>query len=247
MRRRIRNSGKILLTLVLLTLLAGCVQSGGEMTVHRDGSIDMKLSVVMDDRTRSLLGSRGEAAIDELLAEGGPPFVKNEEDGRLGYNLSRSYDSFTDFRNAVREQMNSAVFADAGDWVDVSVQKKNRWFYSVYSVRIAVKPEAYMDRAEAKLDSLGRTGAMAKLLLRRFVFDFRLNLPFDLAGANNADEDRGRSLVWHIRPVDPQPVEMEIRVPNPARIAGAAGAVLLLGAGGVVWLWRKRRKSRKNK
>ncbi|MNE81285.1 hypothetical protein D3C80_1779220 [compost metagenome] len=69
-------------------------------------------------------------------------------------------------------------------------------------------------------------------MLQNLSVNFKLTLPYNLYGPNNADSQEGNTLTWRISMADTEPVRLVVYVPQVQNLAIAGGGlVLVLGAG----------------
>ncbi|MNP76754.1 hypothetical protein D3C76_1740530 [compost metagenome] len=83
-------------------------------------------------------------------------------------------------------------------------------------------------------------------MLQNLAVNFKLTLPYNLYGPNNADTQEGNTLTWRISMADTEPVRLVVYVPQVQNIAIAGGGLVLLLGAAAVWYVRVR-KSRQVK
>lgn len=222
--------------ILMVLLLAGCVKGKGEIEVHLDGSIELSAGLRLDERAQSLLGERGERALEEGLEERGFAFSKTTEDGAVEYKVGRTYDS--------AEELQASLPAQATGGKIGEVEVKDRFFYKTYAVKGAFDPVTMLDQITLLTGGgMDLSGGLVRLMLRQVTFDLTLTLPFDLYGGNNADLDEGRSLTWAFNLAQSKNIYFQVRVPDFLNIGIAAGILLLLVA--AVMINAKRKAKRK--
>lgn len=231
-----RKHGLRLLTLSIFVLLTGCASGTAHMTVKKDGSLDLAFRILLDSRAESLVGGKLEDVLATRLGAAGIELEKSQSGKSTAYQFLKSYTSFKDMQSS----------AGSLDIVDTQVKQKNKWLYTKYDVVAQPKLNAYSEEIIKGIGSLNMPESWVRLLLQRLSVDFKLTLPFDLYGANNAAEQDGNTLTWHITMTGTEPVELTVYVPNVRNIAIAAGGTLVLISLAIIWFVRAR-KSRKTK
>ncbi|ULO08355.1 hypothetical protein H1230_05960 [Paenibacillus sp. 19GGS1-52] len=219
--------------LSMLLLLSGCAKGTAHVTVNKNGSIDVAVKLRLDASTQALLSGKMEDSLVSKLQAAGIPLQKIQDGKATEYQFLKSYASV--------EEMKS--FSGKWEGVDTKVSTQNRWLYTKYNVEAQPQMNVYMDKAMDNIGTLGIPKSLARLLLKSFAIDFKLTLPVDLFGDNNATVQEGRTLTWHITLADTEPIQMEVYVPNIKNIVIAASVVALILVVLVV-LWFRRRKRR---
>ncbi len=64
------------------------------------------------------------------------------------------------------------------------------------------------------MGDLSLSKPILRTLLQNLAFDFKLTLPMDLFGENNATVEEGKSLTWKVTLADTEPIQMQVYVPN---------------------------------
>lgn len=225
-----------ILILSILLLLAGCASGTGHMTVKKDGSLDLAFSILLDARTESLIGGKLEEVLVTRLAAADIQLHKSQSGKSTKYQFMKSYDSLEDMQ------------ATAGniDIVDTQVVTTDKWLYTKYDVEARPKLNAYSEEIAGGLETLNVPKSLARLLMQSLAVNFKLTLPYDLYGANNAVSQEGNTLTWRITLADSEPLRLVVYVPDIKNIAIAGGGVVLLAAAAIIWFIRSR-KSRNPK
>lgn len=231
-----RKSGFILAVIFMLILLTGCAKGTAHMTVKRDGGLDIAFNLLLDARAESLVGGKVEELLASRLQGAGIELSKGQNGKSTEYQFLKSYDSIEDL------QANAGNF----EMVDAQVEQSDKWLYTVYNIEVQPKLTAYSDEIIDGIGTLNIPESLAKLLMRSLAIDFKLTLPFDLYGDNNADSQDGSTLTWHITLADSEPLQMIVYVPDITNVAIAAGSVVLVIAAAVI-VWIRKRKARKHK
>lgn len=86
---------------------------------------------------------------------------------------------------------------------------------------------------------------LKNLLLKDVNFDFKLSLPIKAADSN-ADqvEDGGKTLIWHVSPLQMNKLDLTVQVPNIRNIIIIAVIGLLCIAALLIWFFVRRRRAR---
>ncbi len=219
------------LMLLMLVLLTGCANGTAHITVKKDGGLDVAFSLLLDSRAESLVGGKIEELITSRLQADGIELHKTTVGKSTEYQFLKSFASIEDM------QLNARSL----DIVDTEVTTGKNWLYTKYDVSAQPKLNAY---SEEILDGLGKLSVpkpLVRLMLQGLSLDFQLTLPYNLYGANNAAEQDGNTLTWHITLADTEPMRLIVYVPNVRNIAIAGGGIVLLLAAAVTLFLRKRK------
>lgn len=73
-------------------------------------------------------------------------------------------------------------------------------------------------------------------------FDFKLTLPVDLYGDNNANVEDGRTLTWNVTLADTEPIQMQVYVPNVWNIVIVLIILVVVIATAIILFVRKRKQ-----
>lgn len=201
------------------------------ITVKKDGGLDITFSLLLNSYVESLIGGTiGELLTSKLQADG-IELHKTKVGNSTEYQFLKSFASIEDM------QMNAGSL----DIVDTEVGTGTSWLYTKYDVVAQPKLNAY---SEEILDGLGKLSVpkpLVRLMMQSLSLDFQLTLPYNLYGANNAAEQDGNTLTWHITLADTEPMRLVVYVPNVRNIAIAGGGIVLLLAAAVTLFMRRRR------
>lgn len=235
-----RKAPIIGLLIILLGLLSGCAKGTAHVTVQRNGGVDIALNLRLDSRAQSLINGKVEDSLISKLDTAGIE-LQIIQDGKFKeYQYLKSFAS-EDIRSMMDERNNSHPM---GELVDTNVKRLDHLLYTTYDIETQLKTEAYRDKLTQQIETLSIPKPLIQLLMQSFAIDFKLTLPFNLYGANNATEQEGRTLTWPINLMDPQPIRMEIYMPNIRNIAIAlAGTALLSGM--IIMYFIRRKKLNK--
>ncbi|MEK4046899.1 hypothetical protein NSU18_25140 [Paenibacillus sp. FSL H8-0048] len=237
MKKRRLNGTRIkaiLIMLMLVLLLTGCAQGTAHVTVKKDGSLNLAFSLMLDARAEKLVSGKVEDLLSERLADAGIELKKTASGKSTEYQFQKSYASMEELKNS------SSGF----DIVEAEVGQTHRWLYTKYDVVAQPKLNAYSDEIIDGLGSLNVPKSLVRLLMGSFSVDFKLTIPYDLYGENNAAEQDGNTLTWHVSLADSEPIRLAVYVPDIRNIAIAAGVVLLILAVLLTWFIRKRKLKR---
>lgn len=230
-----RLQAKIMLIFIMLMLLlTGCAQGTAHMTVKKNGSLDLAFSLLLDSRAEALVSGKIEDMLTTRLAEAGIELSKTASGNSTKYQFLKSYASFEEL------QASGSSF----DIVEAEVETADKWLYTKYDVAAQPKLNAYSEEIIDGIGSLSVPKPLVRLLMGTFSVDFKLTLPYNLYGANNAAEQDGNTLTWHISLADSEPVRLVVYVPDVKNIAVAAGGgVVVMGV--IVSLFVRSRKKRR--
>lgn len=222
--------GKIVLIIIMLMLLlTGCAQGTAHMTVKKNGGLDLAFSLLLDSRTESLAGGKIGEFLSTRLAAAGIELHKTARGKSTEYQFLKSYASIEEMKNS----------GSSLDIVNTEVQQSDKWLYTKYEVVAQPRLNAYSEEIMDGISSLSVPKSLVRLLMGSFSIDFKLTLPYNLYGANNAAEQDGNTLTWHITLADSQPLRLAVYVPDIRNIAIAGGGLLLILAALVTLLIRR--------
>jgi hypothetical protein len=226
----------VLCMMMLVLLLTGCAQGTAHMTVKKNGALDLAFSLLLDSRAEALVSGKIEELLTTKLAAAGIELNKTTSGKSTEYQFLKSYAS-------IEELQSSGSILDI---VDAEVGQADKWLYTKYDVVAQPKLNAYSEEIIDGIGSLSVPKSLVRLLMGSFSVDFKLTLPYDLYGANNAAEQDGNTLTWHISLADSEPLRLTVYVPDIKNIAITAGGIVLILAVLITFFIRSR-KSRKPK
>jgi hypothetical protein len=230
-----RRASTLLLILFTLVLLTGCAKGTAHVTVQMDDSVDVAAVLRLDARTHALINADAEESFLGKLKAAGFPLKKIQDSRSTEYQYLRSYTS---------QEIKALAALNGSDVVDSDIKTATSWFYTKYDIEVQLHLNKYSDQMLRSVETLDIPKPVVRMLVQSFTVDFKLTLPFNLYGANNAAEQHGRTLTWPINLVDPDPIRMVIYVPKIRNIAMAIGGVVVILGGAVVYLVRRRRRLR---
>ncbi|ASA24027.1 hypothetical protein [Paenibacillus donghaensis] len=220
--------------LSLLVLLAGCASGGAHVTVHRNGSIDLAVNLQLDSRAESLISGTLEDKLTSSLSDAGIELKKTKDGNSAQYQFMKSYASFEEIR------------ATSGNWdvVDTTVETADRWLFTRYDVQAQPKLKTYADNLMDTIGTPGLSKPLVRLLMANLTFDFKLTLPLDLIGDNNAAVDEGRTVAWNISLADTDPVQLVVYVPNIKNIVITLSILAVGMVAIILWIIRVKRRNK---
>ncbi|WP_341348443.1 hypothetical protein [Paenibacillus sp. FSL H3-0469] len=227
----------ILIMLMLVLLLTGCAQGTAHVTVKKDGSLNLAFSLMLDARAEKLVSGKVEDLLSERLADAGIELKKTASGKSTEYQFQKSYASMEELKNS------SSGF----DIAEAEVGQTHRWLYTKYDVVAQPKLTAYSDEIIDGLGSLNVPKSLVRLLMGSFSVDFKLTIPYDLYGENNAAEQDGNTLTWHVSLADSEPIRLAVYVPDIRNIAIAGGGLLLIIAVLITYFIRRKQSRSKPK
>ncbi|AIQ54731.1 hypothetical protein [Paenibacillus sp. FSL R7-0331] len=226
--RRVSLAALILSVLLLVT---GCASGTAHMTVKKNGSLELAFSMLLSSRAESLAGGKLEEVLRDRLADAGIELDKSQSGKSTEYKFLKTYKSFEELQKN----------AGSLDIIDTEVTQKDNWLYTRYEVTAQPKLNAYTDEIIDGVGSLNVPESLVRLLLQNLAVNFKLTLPYNLYGPNNADAREGNTLTWRITMADTEPVQLVVYVPQVQNIAVAGGGLVLVACAAAIWLVRSRR------
>jgi hypothetical protein len=167
-------------------------------------SVDLAMNVKLDSRTEALISDKMEKSLTDKLKEDGIQLEKRQEGKSTVYQIQKNFTSFGDIGS-------SSIGLDL---VDLKLNTKDNWLYTKYDVEAQPQFNSYMDTIMDNMGTLSLSKPIIRAVLKNLAFDFKLTLPIDLIGENNAVVDEGRTLTWNVTLGDTEPVKMQLYVPN---------------------------------
>lgn len=190
--------------LLMIILLSGCSNGTVHVTVNKDESVDLAMSLKLDSRVEALIGGTMEESLINRLKDEGIQLEKSQEGKSTVYQIHKTYTSFEDIRS----------ISVGGDSVDLKLDTKNYWLFSRYDIEAQPKFNSFTNDLMDNVGGLSLSKPIIKAVLQNLAFDFKLTLPLDLFGDNNATVDDGRTLTWNVTLADADPIQMQVYVPN---------------------------------
>ncbi|WP_285076658.1 hypothetical protein [Paenibacillus sp. UMB7766-LJ446] len=227
-----------LLTL-MLSILSACADGEAHVTVNMDGSSDLDLNLSVTD---SALGMMGQDNLMTLLADS---LKKNNFQAEVSDQGDR-----TELKATTHYEKSNTVStfstSDLPDGIQVEQSTTPGFFTSKLHIAAEVDLLQTVPDGEVK-DQINKVpGFLKNLLLKDVNFDFKLTLPIK-AQESNADlvEDHGKTLIWHVSPLDTNKLDLTVQVPNIRNIIITGGIALVLFIALLIWFIVHRRRTRK--
>ncbi|WP_145409517.1 hypothetical protein [Paenibacillus xylanexedens] len=229
----------ILLTL-MLTVLTACADGEAHVTVNLDGSSDLDLNLSVTD---AALGKIGQDNLMSLLAD---TLIKNN----FQAEVTKQGDTQQLTATTHYEKSNTTDFdmSSLPEGIKVEQSKTPGLFSSTLHLTAEADVMESMPDGTIK-DQINKVPSFLKnLLLKDVNFDFKLTLPIK-AKDSNADvvEDGGKTLTWHVSPLNRNTLDLTVQIPNIQNIIIAAVIALILIAVLLIWLLLRRRRVRQRR
>lgn len=229
-----------LLTL-MLSILSACADGEAHVTVNMDGSSDLDLNLSVTD---SALGMMGQDNLMTLLADS---LKKNNFQAEVSDQGDR-----TELKATTHYEKSNTVStfstSDLPDGIQVEQSTTPGFFTSKLHIAAEVDLLQTVPDGEVK-DQINKVpGFLKNLLLKDVNFDFKLTLPIK-AQESNADlvEDHGKTLIWHVSPLDTNKLDLTVQVPNIRNIIITGGIALVLFIALLIWFIVRHRRTRQGR
>ncbi|MET3942603.1 hypothetical protein ABIC22_005415 [Paenibacillus sp. PvP094] len=230
----------IMLSLILV-ILSACADGEAHLTVNMDGSTDLELNLGV---TESALGKIGQDNLMPMLEEA---LKKNNFQAEVVDDGERKQLSATTHY----EKSNTAASFDLSrlpKGIQVEQSTEPGFFTSRFHVTATADLMESMPDGEIK-DQINKVPSFLKnLLLKDVNFDFKLSLPIK-AEDSNADlvEDQGKTLTWHVSPLNSNTLDLTVQVPNIRNIIITAVIALIVVASLLIWFFIRRKRTRRRR
>ncbi|WP_339188459.1 MULTISPECIES: hypothetical protein [unclassified Paenibacillus] len=218
--------------LLMLVLLSGCSKGTAHVTVNKNGSVDFAVNMKVNSRAEALISGKMEDALVNKLKDQGIELEKSQDGKSTVYEFMKSYASFEEMK---------ALSGDL-DIVDLKLDTKDYWFYTKYDVEAKPKLNSYIDTIMDNMGSLSLSKPIIRAFLQNMAFDFKLTLPVDLYGDNNANVEDGRTLTWNVTLADTEPIQMQVYVPNVWNIVIVLIILVVVIVTAIILFIRKRKQ-----
>ncbi|MFC9708276.1 hypothetical protein JNUCC31_28600 [Paenibacillus sp. JNUCC31] len=226
----------ILLT-VMLSILSACADGEAHVTVNMDGSSDLDLNLSVTD---SALGKIGQDNLMTLLAD---TLQRNHFQAEvLDQGDRKQLKATTHYEKSNTVSTFSTL--DLPDGIQVEQSTTPGFFTSKLHIAAEADLMETIPDGEVK-DQINNVPRFLKnLLLKDVNFDFKLTLPIK-AQDSNADlvEDHGKTLIWHVSPMNPNKLNLTVQVPNIRNIIITGGIALALIIALLIWFIVRRRRT----
>lgn len=226
---------------LMLIILSACADGEAHLTVNMDGSTDLDIHLGV---TESALGKIGQDNLMPLLEEA---LKKNNFQAEVVDEGERKQLSATTHY----EKSNTAASFDLSKLpkgIQVEQSTEPGFFTSRFHVTATADLMESMPDGEIK-DQINKVPSfLKKLLLKDVNFDFKLSLPIK-AQDSNADlvEDQGKTLTWHISPLNSNTLDLTVQVPNIRNIIITAVLALIVVAALLIWFFVRRKRTRRRR
>ncbi|WP_336779754.1 hypothetical protein [Paenibacillus illinoisensis] len=226
---------------LMLIILSACADGEAHLTVNMDGSTDLELNLGV---TESALGKIGQDNLMPMLEEA---LKKNNFQAEVVDDGERKQLSATTHY----EKSNTAASFDLSKLpkgIQVEQSTEPGFFTSRFHVTATADLMESMPDGEIK-DQINKVPSFLKnLLLKDVNFDFKLSLPIQ-AEDSNADlvEDQGKTLTWHVSPINSNTLDLTVQVPNIRNIIITAVIALIVVASLLIWFFIRRKRTRRRR
>ncbi|MEY8745258.1 hypothetical protein [Paenibacillus tundrae] len=226
----------ILLTL-MLSVLTACADGEAHVTVNLDGSSDLDLNLSVTD---AALGKIGQDNLMALLAD---TLKKNHFEAEV--TKQGNTQQLTATTHYERSNTTDFDMSRLPQGIKVEQSKTSGLFSSTLHLTAEADVMESMPDGTIK-DQINKVPSFLKnLLLKDVNFDFKLSLPVK-AKDSNADvvDDGGKTLTWHISPLNRNTLDLTVQIPNIRNILIAAVIGLMLILALLIWFFLRRRRVR---
>ncbi|MFD5022475.1 hypothetical protein ACFWMP_26575 [Paenibacillus sp. NPDC058367] len=227
----------ILTLLLMMILISGCSNGTVHVTVNKNQSVDLAMNVKLDSRTEALISDKMEKSLTDKLKEEGIQLEKRQEGKSTVYEIQKNYASFEDIGST----------SMGLDIVDLQLVTKKNLLYTTYDVEAQPQFNSYVDTIMDNMGTLSLSKPIIRAVLKNFAFDFKLTLPIDLIGDNNAAVDEGRTLTWNVTLGDTEPIKMQLYVPNVWNIVIVLIILVVVIIAAILFFVRKRKHRKANR
>ncbi|MFS0869495.1 hypothetical protein [Paenibacillus xylanilyticus] len=223
---------------LMLVILSACADGEAHLTVNMDGSTDLDLNLGVAE---SALGKIGQDNLMTLLEDA---LKRNNFQAEVVDEGERKQLSATTHY----EKSNTASSFDMSQLpagIQVEQSTEPGFFTSKFHITATADLMESMPDGEIK-DQINKVPSFLKnLLLKDVNFDFKLSLPIK-ADDSNADlvEDQGKTLTWHVSPLNPNTLDLTVQVPNIRNIIITAVIALIVIAALLIWFFVRRKRTR---
>lgn len=229
-----------LLTLMLF-ILSACADGEAHVTVNMDGSSDLDLNLNVTD---SALGMMGQDNLMTLLAD---TLKRNNFQAEVSDQGDR-----TQLKATTHYEKSNTVSTFSTSDLPNGIQVEQSITPGFFTSKLHIVAEADLLQTipdgEVK-DQINKVpGFLKNLLLKDVNFDFKLTLPIK-AQDSNADlvEDQGKTLIWHVSPLNTNTLDVTVQVPNIRNIIITGGIALVLIIALLIWFMVRRRRIRQSR
>jgi len=225
----------------MLFILSACADGEAHVTVNMDGSSDLDLNLNVTD---SALGMMGQDNLMTLLAD---TLKRNNFQAEVSDQGDR-----TQLKATTHYEKSNTVSTFSTSDLPNGIQVEQSITPGFFTSKLHIVAEADLLQTipdgEVK-DQINKVpGFLKNLLLKDVNFDFKLTLPIK-AQDSNADlvEDQGKTLIWHVSPLNTNTLDVTVQVPNIRNIIITGGIALVLIIALLIWFMVRRRRIRQSR
>ncbi|NGM85274.1 hypothetical protein G5B47_22995 [Paenibacillus sp. 7124] len=204
--------------LILMFILSGCAKGTGHLSIHKDGSLDLNLSVRLNQRAQMFLNPEIEGEVSSKAEAAGFTFKTNQTGEETEYQLHKHFDTL--------EEMGSSLNADNEKTFEADITET--FFYTKYKVSGQINMPNYETLLLQKTDNNSLPEPLMKLILQKASFDFKLTLPASTIGKHNAMGASGTTLTWDVSLEEPTPIRFEFYAPHMKNIVIAGLGLIII-------------------
>lgn len=223
-----RKSFFILLLVVVCTMASGCFRVSNDTTFNKDGSVDMKNTIL----AVPLFAENIQEMIQEAKKNPIGSEVKEVHDGNMsGVEETVHYSTIADMARANGNMFKTVEGKAKG------VQQSKGWLYDTYAIDLIFEGEDVMQSGMKQEDL-----ALMQTMLSSVVMDITFHFPYAVEN-HNADQvtDNGKTLKWDLAPSlmngRDKSIQATFRIWNMTNVYITAAGVIVLGIfflGGVI-------------
>lgn len=232
-----KKSFLTLIMILLVTLiLSACAQGEAHVTVHTDGTADVKLNLTIQNQELKLIGQ-------SAIIEG----IQNtlEEQGYITQtNTTEDTSEITATKEIVLNQ--SVQKFDFPESISYSNVSQDHFLYTKHVITVDADLLSSDSETGQTSDLLQKIPSIVRnILLKDVKLDFKLTLPIqpDSSNADAVSAD-GKTLTWNVDLLSANHLELSVKIPNITNIIIIAVIALLLVAV-IVWYVLRKRKTRR--
>ncbi len=228
---------RILILVLLLTFAiktGGCMESRMHLTVEKDGSgiidITVEAEKAIIERAESLAEINLEG-LGETLEQEGFELETYETNNKSGFKATRHVESLEDFY--LEEETKDPEVIES----EIDFHEKEGFLFDTHHFQAEVDPGKITGEL---MEERGLLSFLAP------DFSFALTLPVE-PEEHNADHisEDGKTLEWEIDPYKKNLIKASIKTPNPANLALLTGSVFIIVLLPVYFAARRRKKPSK--
>ncbi|WP_211745714.1 FeoB-associated Cys-rich membrane protein [Paenibacillus sp. Marseille-Q4541] len=225
----------IMMTILLTLVLSACAQGEAHVTVHTDGTADVKLNLKIQDRNLELMGQKNLIqAIQNTFDENGFE-TQNTKSGDTS-EVSASKEINLNEANGTKELPESISYSNV---------TQEGFLFTKYQITVdadlmsAIPDNTWTEHLQ------GIPSLVRNLLLKDVKLDLKLTLPIKPESSNaDAVTADGKTMTWQVEPLSANHLELSVNVPNVQNIIITAVIALVLIVAIVWFIIRKVRRKK---